>query len=634
MKRSENVLFCEEEQQRKVKKVLIESNRELNLTSLTGDEIQIIMSFQTIGEILFLSLTCKEIYQQIEYFIKQQHPILFSSLLRKEDEKEIKTLKLKNKYKSTLKHRYRPIFKEWSIIRALMEMNKLMIYPHVCDNIFNFLKEENKKELNDISNKFYVKENVENLINILKLKRNKNIKVDMIEFQLNSKFNNYNYTEFKILKEIEMTSIPLGFTLRKLKLRSVCSLPKLYEILSNCLNLEYLYLSLDDDEESEVDDEAVNNTIVKVPIFKQLKSLIIKNCYNGYEIGIQFIFDILKLSPNLKYFRYKYGDPPTSELLIFLYKNCKCLKKLIISDYDDGVSPLLFSDNQILTFLQNIPSITYLSLSNCNNVKGQLFIDLGKYAHNLEYLLIERGGLDSDVCDILQDLYIGGGILSKLKYIKLKGEFENSISNKFHQSLCEFVPNLKELNLRKLIINGKLKEMTNLILSSKKPIKDYLNCEDLEILDAHNYSTQLNVSILKDCKWKKLRNISICFNEEFNPKEWLYQLLSSCPQLELIIIKNKRKKTKEKQPNEEEKLLLKKQINETVIEILKEEKNWPKLYYFECFTFDKEMKRALNEIRPLLLMHKLGSHNAENTKEEFNCEWLYADKLKKEKGYF
>ncbi|KAL9654079.1 hypothetical protein ABK040_011623 [Willaertia magna] len=84
MKRHENPLFPQEKQEPQQKKLMPTTQpHQLHystITNLNDDEFQIVLSFLNISGILFLSLTCKEIYQQIYEIIKQRHPILYSSL--------------------------------------------------------------------------------------------------------------------------------------------------------------------------------------------------------------------------------------------------------------------------------------------------------------------------------------------------------------------------------------------------------------------------------------------------------------------------------------------------------------------------------------------------------------------------
>ncbi|KAL9654078.1 hypothetical protein ABK040_011622 [Willaertia magna] len=144
------------------------------------------------------------------------------------------------------------------------------------------------------------------------------------------------------------------------------------------------------------------------------------------------------------------------------------------------------------------------------------------------------------------------------------------------------------------------------------PIEEYLNCENLQTLIDIDEKIDLNIL-------QKL-------------KEWLYTLLSSCPQLEIFKLKINSKVRDYNKYKTSEEIILDNSFNEIIIEILKEEKNWPNLIYFNSATFDNETEKLLCEIRPLLFTHASisGKTSSKKTKEEFYCEWLYGDYLLKQ----
>ncbi|KAL9650075.1 hypothetical protein ABK040_016397 [Willaertia magna] len=62
-----------------------------------------------------------------------------------------------------------------------------------------------------------------------------------------------------------------------------------------------------------------------------------------------------------------------------------------------------------------------------------------------------------------------------------------------------------------------------------------------------------------------------------------------------------------------------KEFNETIIEILKNNNNWPNLIYFNSFTMNEEMDEILNKIRPLLFTQtkmESSSESKENRSKE------------------
>ncbi|KAL9654080.1 hypothetical protein ABK040_011624 [Willaertia magna] len=671
MKRNENPLFSHEKQEPQQKKLTATTQLHqlhyLTITNLNDDELQIVLSFLNISGVLFLSLTCKEIYQQIYEIIKQRHPILYSSLSSpsiplKTDKNNYKPLSFEKKKIKV--YNQEPKYKEWSITRALKEQNILYFQPHVYENIMNQLN--CNIDLLNISNQFFLRDGsreqltiLEDLKTILKIERkqiNKTELVDFIEIEkqiIKEPFfedNNVNYYNFKMFKDINI-SLSIGSTLKKLKLKYIVYPPfKLYELFNYCFNLEYLYLNVVDDysKPRKIVDLDVN--VIKVPILKKLKELIIKNCYLcGKEC--QFVVNMIKLSPNIENFKYIYNAYPNDEFLEFLSNDCKHLKQLTIhSDDHDTPYPHEFTDNGILNLLKNEPSLTYLKLLYGNNFSGEFFTKIGQFAYNLETLIIDRSGEGGMNCDLYEDLYVGGGKLSKLKHFTLSGEF-NFLSEKFFNTLRECAPNLIEFNFEmsnfeeepEISDYKKLKDlMLNYITNFNSfnfdgfnlPIDEFLNCENLQTLI--DIDEKINLNILQKCKWKKLKKLNIdCNNYEFitnndnnTVKEWLYTLLSSCPQLEIFKLEirdyNKNKTSEE--------IIFDNSFNETIIEILKEEKNWPNLTYFNSATFDNETEKLLCEIRPLLFTHASISRktSSKKTKEEFYCEWWYGDYLLKQ----
>ncbi|KAL9654096.1 hypothetical protein ABK040_011639 [Willaertia magna] len=659
MKRNENPLFSHEKQEPQQKKLTATTQfhqlHYLTITNLNNDELQIVLSFLNISEILFLSLTCKEIYQQIYEIIKQLHPILYSSLSSpsiplKTDKNNYKPLSFEKKKIKV--YNQEPKYKEWSITRALKEQNILYFQPHVYENIINQLNNNNNVDLSTISDQFFLRDGsreqltiLEDLKTILKIERkqiNKTELVDFIEIEKPTEEEplfedkNVNYYNFKMFKDINI-SLSIGSTLKKLKLKYIVYPPfKLYELFNYCFNLEYLYLDVEDDYNNPkiVDLDVIS---IKVPILKKLKELIIKNCYIC-DKECPFVVNMIKLSPNIENFKYIYNAYPNDEFLEFLSNNCKHLKQLTIhSDDHDTPYPHEFTDNGILNLLKNEPSLTYLKLLYGNNFSGEFFTKIGQFAYNLETLIIDRSGEGGMNCDLYEDLYVGGGKLSKLKHFTLSGEF-NFLSEKFFNTLRECAPNLIEFNFETFKFEEKheisdckkLKDlMLNYITAVKTfdayygnsfccnginiPIEEYLNCENLQTLNDKYGKIDLN--ILQNCKWKKLKKLTIAYdnykfitnNDNNTVKEWLYTLLSSCPQLEIFKLK----------------------INS---KILKEEKNWPNLIYFNSATFDNETEKLLCEIRPLLLTHASINRkpsSPKKTKEEFYCEWLYG-----EQGYY
>ncbi|KAL9658216.1 hypothetical protein ABK040_012475 [Willaertia magna] len=443
----------------------------------------------------------------------------------------------------------------------------------------------------------------------------------------------------KLFKNITINNIPLGFTLKKLKL--INSYPSfsfldLFKILKNCLNLEYLNFSMsyDNDDYEEINKEInmeINN--FKFPLLQNLKTLKINNYYEENDIINNFI-NILKLSPNLKYFKYTfyYEDNFNAiELIKYLSNNnFNYLQKIKICSNDNNSHSI--SDNEILNLLKNISTIKYLFLSNCKNINGNLFIEFGKFAKNLEYLFIERNFFDKK---IITDLYFNDILLPKLKYITIKGNFENKIKKKFFDSIYKNCLNLIELNTTELQ-NNDYNDFTYLhsLYLSDIPINNYLNCKFLQKLKMYSYyNYDIDINILQNCKWQNLKNLSIYINLK-NIKEWLQTLLLTCPKLEIINILKKRIKSTTIKKNKKIDNSVNKEFNETIIEILKNNNNWPNLIYFNSFTMNEEMDEILNKIRPLLFTEtkmESSSESKENmSKELFYSEWLYGDKLKKE----
>ncbi|KAL9654115.1 hypothetical protein ABK040_016014 [Willaertia magna] len=113
------------------------------------------------------------------------------------------------------------------------------------------------------------------------------------------------------------------------------------------------------------------------------------------------------------------------------------------------------------------------------------------------------------------------------------------------------------------------------------------------------YSYDIDINFLQNCKWQNLKNLSIYINLK-NIKEWLQMLLLTCRKLEIINILRKRIKFTTIKKNKKIDNSVNKEFNETIIEILKNNNNWPNLIYFNSFTMNEKMDEILNKIRPLL----------------------------------
>ncbi|KAL9645340.1 hypothetical protein ABK040_002539 [Willaertia magna] len=310
------------------------------------------------------------------------------------------------------------------------------------------------------------------------------------------------------------------------------------------------------------------------------------------------VYDLLLLSPNIEYFIFEYShdDVCNDEFLQFLMDNCKKLKAIEIfttSKYSN-----YFTDETILKLLEKY-NLQKLTLTKCKSINGSLFYNIGKFAHHLKHLTIETNPTG---VDLQKDIYVGGGELLNLKTIKLDNRFKE-LPELFFNSLYKTCPNLIEIDMKYCKdskVDKKYILKTYLVVNE---VDDYLNCENLQYFFGEFNKFPTLEQLLK-CKWKKLKVLQTKFNfhntENNNPKEWLYALLSSCPQLEEITfgsvtvnginLYGGMNEELEQHVCNGRKLFL-----ETIIEIFKDCKNWPnlKLLAIDCV---KDLEKEIKDI--------------------------------------
>jgi hypothetical protein len=289
---------------------------------------------------------------------------------------------------------------------------------------------------------------------------------------------------------------------------------------------------------------------VIVPMLYHLKKFSITYTEDETE---DYLFDILRLAPNLEELTFVYINTPDNELLKTLAKYNLKLKRLEVSGNTQS-TPLesYFSDKGLLKFLSKVP-LEYLRLDNSSYISGALFKQIGKYATNLKSLHICRHSYNGDFVKEAKDIYFGGGVMKNLRVIALTG-WEN-LGDKFYKTLAKCAPNVRvfHANVESDETGFSLSVYTNIIESldlhklviAIPPYKQISNKDSAAFIKA--ISTRQNLKKLivqhfyrdvpftvEELKTFTMPSLRVYQGEIDTSEEWLEAFHQAFPNLEAI----------------------------------------------------------------------------------------------------
>ncbi|KAL9655653.1 hypothetical protein ABK040_002316 [Willaertia magna] len=483
---------------------------------------------------------------------------------------------------------------QWTIVKSLRISKKIIINKDTIPQLFQLINKDLSKitKLYEINNKI-IDCNINFVIKLFSIEKNKKIIIDFIDLDLSMTTTDlYLYNNKKTITLNDR----IGFNIKNLSIiceKTGCQV-ELYFLLSNFYLLESLKLWYEIDDEYDLTDFEISS--YPVPIMYNLKTLNIEiNIYDADKKN-KIITDIVQLAPNLENIKFT-DNRLSNKLLEFIAKACPKLKVFNGKNVD-------INDDDILNLLKALPNLNHLELSFCINVSGLFFIEIDKYGKNLKYLSITR----IEEMSVEDDIYFGSGELTNLEYLHLSGFVE--LSDKFIKSLIKNAPNLKK-------ITG--------LYSIVKSI-DKFNFKNLQSIEIKSKD------FTKMFEFNNLKELIIHFDgkkkEPFLTKQNLKKLLKHCLNLEQLhydggCIYNR-------VPMDEE-------TKETLIEILQNPHNWPKLIAFifsgNGLTLQDLFINNIVSIRPELKTCCGGDVIAKSSeiKEPSHIEfvkfWLMDDKL-------
>jgi hypothetical protein len=184
---------------------------------------------------------------------------------------------------------------------------------------------------------------------------------------------------------------------------------------------------------------------VTVPVLEHLKSINIE-CNSDEPSAKSILSQVLQVAPNLKSLNYVYIYSPEDDLLEILAEYNPKLVYLFVKGNDNRTpGATYFTDEGMLEFLSKV-NLEQLHLENNDGITGSLFNDIGKVATNLKVLSINRVAYEDATYDEAEEIYFGGGVMSKLVDFSLEGTWAN-LDDKFGKTLAQCAPNIRNLRI-------------------------------------------------------------------------------------------------------------------------------------------------------------------------------------------
>ncbi|KAL9650059.1 hypothetical protein ABK040_003177 [Willaertia magna] len=532
--------------------------------NISNDEWYLILQNLQIGEIVMLSLTCKQLFNTITTILQQYHPYFIN-------------------YTQNIKENNL----NWTIVKSLRTFRKIIVNNITIPQLSEFIN-KNLKNLKQLKH-FKIKNNyvIEdfNLLFSTKIDNTK-LNIETIKIQLNN--DDFDFTSFE-LSEIDFNLYKkenlnfenkFGFYIENLTihLNEAKYLSDLYKILSNFYFLKSLTITFYFNEIIDLIKE------INVPILYHVKKLKIKKIdFNecGTESYYKNLIDILQLTPNIEDVTFINITGIDGEFLNFLVKICPKIKKLKIDYNEDSYN--LITDNNLKKLLQKLPNLTFLHLGECYKLSGKIFTELGKFGKNLKYIKIKRGLDLVDPYPLIKefkDIYIGGGTLPNY-FVNLETfciKNFDTLKEKLIETLFENAPNLKKLS--------------GIILNPTKELKNIKNLQKVCVSTLHLE----NLFHLKD-----LKKLKIVIDEKKSITKKLFDELPTIfPKLEYFGCEKEIK-------------------NKTVLlNILQDKTNWPNLTKLNLPNFTFQDIKSIISTRPCFLEIKNNcNNNRKNLKQQF-----------------
>ncbi|EFC41443.1 hypothetical protein NAEGRDRAFT_80661 [Naegleria gruberi] len=482
-----------------------------------------------------LAMTCKDNYEWTMEYIKN---VICKYYVKEHPKKYSRNVTIK----------------EWSIVNALRQMERLWVGNLNLDPITEILKEIAKrngsiKELSSFLKLDYDYESVFELLNIRKESPTP-VQVETLSVKLpDTNIGRHIYEALESQKFINtIESELIGYGLKAAEIEMTLTRSKFFKILTKLKDIEILHLNIDQEYEytmggmggrgkggirrpiiDKINDdgkEAFDETFAYIPIFYNLKTLRIDKYFDE---NTDYIFEILGLFPNLEHFHLITSTAIDDDHLELICKFCPKLKTLDIADDNEALS---ITDEGLLKFLEKQTSIEIIDLEPMPYITGAVLKKLGDFP-TLKKFAVQRtvwceGGYE--VQD--NDVYFGGNPNPKLEYIDIGSgyTFNEEQYEKLFTSLKTVAPNLKSF--------GQFGE-----LESKKIVELYINTlEELEInlgtFDLIQSCTNLKKVILDSvldkqdkivCNLNVTELVDYCYSHEMYPI-----LTESFPNLKVI----------------------------------------------------------------------------------------------------
>ncbi|KAG2373492.1 hypothetical protein C9374_012099 [Naegleria lovaniensis] len=502
-----------------------------SLAKLSFDEIELILEYLLIGELLMMSLCSKWWYQSVCGLVKEKFCKYY---IHDDDDDWVLTKALRSA--KSLSISYANIDQVRTVVDEIVEhgdslnnFSKRLVFDSIDPtDIYEILSARIVKQ--ESATTTIVKTAVLGAV------------ADLEKRSLTDGESDESHDQVAF-KQVEIKEIPIGFGLKELSLNDISlSRIDLYRILSKCCALEKLDLDglqlayyqpfasgkgrggkgLRRGKSTKIEednDEFFNGHEgqVYVPVFGSLKSLT-SNAIFDYNAGEKFMVDILKLCPNLEELHYIYQSPVDDSFLRHLSKMCPKLKKFVSEGYD-GATPIEIevTDEGLYELMKALPQLEHIHLNPCCNMSGEIFKKLGEFSQ-LKHFHVNRTSYNNGLVDMTSDIHFGGGVLSKLEYIDVGGcyDFETLEEfEKFITSLRSVAPHLK--NFGELMFCESRRDSSGSIIDKKKLVE--LFSETIAHLDVDRAATDL-ASILP----KNLTSLSMELTQEFVNKNVVTQL--------------------------------------------------------------------------------------------------------------
>lgn len=328
------------------KKLRISDNSQQLLKRLSDDEVFSILQFLQIGEVIMFALTSTSMYKQIESIIRNYEPHVSS-----QHEQWTISSALLTRREITIDNN-----EDLAALASLLQERNIVIGQLTDSLNLNGRSYSRKAQLE-------VQDAIGMLSQIVDEENDQTKHVPVVEIQykddavrtsFQAKEPDYTIELPKKNRDVEIVN---GFSLKNASFSfNSCSRMELYTLMSNCMSLESLTLSIKDrgayrklkPKTQKTEESDTHPDTIVIPIMTNLKKIVIEACFD-HDTAPQFLIDLLALAPNLEELEYVYIKEPDDKFLKYLAKTCPKLTKLYVQG-DDSSTPIenQFTDAGIL----------------------------------------------------------------------------------------------------------------------------------------------------------------------------------------------------------------------------------------------------------------------------------------------